>query len=77
MNTIMKRVRLKGDTAVVYRVPEELAQSLVKGGQYVYATRTEWKAAGRKMTYPSSVADKVILWRFWDRPPSGEEVTNG
>ncbi len=64
MITIMKRVRLKGDTEVVYRVPEELARSLVKGSYYVYATRAEWKAAGRKMTYPSAVAVKVILDAF-------------
>lgn len=56
METVMKRIRRKGSTeVVVYRVPEELAQRLVKGGWYVYATRAEWKAGGRKMTYPSSV----------------------
>ena len=48
MNTIMKRIRLK-DGEVVHRVPEKRAAELVKTGEYVYATRDEWKAAGRSM----------------------------
>ena len=50
MNTIMKRIRAADQIAVVYRVPEKLAQDLVKTERYVYATRAEWKAVGRNMT---------------------------
>lgn len=51
MHTVMKRVRLKykEDKSKVRRVPEKVAAELVKTGDYVYATRKEWKDAGRDM----------------------------
>ncbi len=49
MNIIMKRVRLKDSKDEVRRMPEKQAAVLVKTGEYVYATRTEWKDAGRNM----------------------------
>ena len=47
MNIVMKRVRLKDGTEV-RRVTEKLADELIKAGEHVYATRTEWKEDGRK-----------------------------
>ena len=48
MKTIYKRVKLKDDPTKVVRVPEKMAVTLIKTGEYVYATRAEWKANGRK-----------------------------
>ena len=51
MKTIYKRVRVKDGTKT-YRVPEKRAVILIKSGEYVYATRAEWKADGRNMDGP-------------------------